>query len=81
MIKLSFGAWAFVRGQYAANPVSLHKTLHKLEDEGYAGVELAAVAPHPTLDSHDAQRREHVKKEVADHHLAISGLAFAHLRQ
>ena len=78
-MRLSFGVWAFLRGAFAENPVSLHKTLHKLEDEGYQGVELAAVAPHPTSDSHDAAKRTHVRKEAADHGLAISGLA-ANLR-
>ncbi|MFL5341020.1 MAG: sugar phosphate isomerase/epimerase family protein [Gemmataceae bacterium] len=74
-MKLSFGSWAFLRGAFAENPVSLHKTLHKLEDEGYQGVELAAVSPHPTPDLHDAHKRDHLKKEVADHGLALSGLA------
>ncbi len=75
-MKLSFGAWSFIRGPFAQNPISLHKTLHKLEDEGYQGVELAAAAPHPTPDSHDTpHKREHLRKEAADHGLAFSGLA------
>src|SRR5438874_25364 len=75
-MKLSFGAWAFIRGRFAQSPISLHKALHKLEDEGYQGIELAAVAPHPTPDSHDTpDKREHVRKEAADHGLALSGLA------
>ncbi len=74
-MRLAFGAWAFIRGSFATNPLSLHKLLHKLEDEGYQGVELVATAPHPTPDSHDASKREHLRKEVADHGLAFSGLA------
>src|SRR5262249_15064232 len=75
-MKLSFGSWAFTRGPFANNPLSLHKVLHKLEDEGYRGIELGAVAPHPTPDSHsNKHKREQVKKEVADHGLAFSGIA------
>lgn len=76
MKKLSFGSWAFTRGPFAGNPVSFHRLLHKLEDEGYQGVELGAVAPHPTPHTHETpDRREHVKQEVAEHGLAFSGLA------
>src|SRR5262245_10233564 len=75
-MKLSFGSWAFTRGPFADNPLSLHRVLHKLEDGGYRGIELGAAAPHPTLDSHPTRhKREQVKKEVADHGLAFSGLA------
>jgi sugar phosphate isomerase/epimerase len=75
-MKLSFGSWAFTRGPFEGNPVSLHATLHKLEDEGYQGIELGTVAPHPTLESHPTkQKREQVRKEVADHGLAFSGMS------
>jgi sugar phosphate isomerase/epimerase len=75
-MKLSFGSWAFTRGPFEGNPVSLHATLHKLEDEGYQGIELGAVAPHPTLESHTTrQKREQLRKEVADHGLAFSGMS------
>lgn len=75
-MRLSFGAWAFIRGPFEGNPVSLHATLHKLEDEGYQGVELSAYAPHPTPDSHATKgKRDSVRKEIADHGLAISALA------
>jgi sugar phosphate isomerase/epimerase len=75
-MKISFGSWAVTRGPFAANPVSLHRLLHKLEDEGYDGVELGAAPPHPHPGSHDsAERRAHVRKEVADHGLAFSAMA------
>jgi sugar phosphate isomerase/epimerase len=75
-MKLSFGSWAFTRGPFADNPLSLHRVLHKLEDEGYRGIELGAVAPHPTPDSHPSRhKRDHVKKEIAEHGLAFSGMA------
>ncbi len=75
-MKLSFGSWALTRGPYAAKPVSFHQALHKLEDEGYQGIELGAVSPHPTPGSHNTpERRGAVKAEVADHGLAFSGLA------
>jgi sugar phosphate isomerase/epimerase len=75
-MKLSFGSWALTRGPYAAKPVSFHHALHKLEDEGYQGIELGAIAPHPTPDSHATpEQREFLKAEVAEHGLAFSGLA------
>jgi sugar phosphate isomerase/epimerase len=75
-MKLSFGSWALTRGAYAAKPVSFHQLLHKLADEGYQGIELGAVAPHPTPDSHGTpERREFLKAEVAEHGLGFSGLA------
>src|SRR5205814_4530798 len=81
MMKISFGSWAFTRGPFAGSPVTFHRLLHKLEDEGYRGVELGAVAPHPTPDAHDTpEKRAHVRAEVADHNPASSGLA-PHLRR
>jgi sugar phosphate isomerase/epimerase len=75
-MNLSFGSWAFTRGPFEGNPVSFHATLHKLEDEGYQGIELGAVTPHPTPESHATrQKREQVRKEVADHGLAFSGMS------
>ncbi len=75
-MKLSFHSGALTRGSFAANPVSFHALLHKLEDEGYAGVELGAIVPHPTPDSCETpEKREFVKREVADHGLAFSGLS------
>lgn len=75
-MKLSFGSWAFTRGPFEGNPVSFHATLHKLEDEGFQGIELGAVTPHPTPDSHPTrEKRERVRREVADHGLAFSGIS------
>ena len=60
-------------GLFADNPLSLHRVLHKLEDEGYRGIELGAAAPHPTRHVLTRHSCEQVKKEVADHGLAFSG--------
>lgn len=73
-MNLSFGAWAFTRGPFQARPLSLHRILHKLEDEGYSGIELAAYPPHPTVDS-PTSHREGVRQEIADHGLTVTGLA------
>src|SRR5262245_46349997 len=75
-MKLSFNSSALTRGVFEGNPVSFHATLHKLEDERYQGIELGTAAPHPTLESHpNKQKREQVRKEVADHGLAFSGMS------
>lgn len=76
MKRIAIGTWAYLRGEFERSPLSLHAVLHKVEDAGYEGIELAAHAPHPTLASHDTQaKRQQVKKEVKDHGLALAGLA------
>jgi sugar phosphate isomerase/epimerase len=76
MKRLSFGSWPFLHGAFREEPVSFHKLLHKLRDDGYDGVELGAYRPHPNPDTHDTpERRNQVREEVAEHGLAFSGVA------
>lgn len=73
--KLSIGSWAYIFNQ--EKPTNdFHEILHKLHHLGYEGVELGGFNPHPGPDtcSTPAQRQK-LKKEVADHGLAFSGLA------
>jgi sugar phosphate isomerase/epimerase len=73
--KLSIGSWAYIFNQ--EQPTNdFHVILHKLQDLGYEGVELGSFGVHPTPWSHPTKAdRQRLKKEVADHGLAFSGIA------
>jgi sugar phosphate isomerase/epimerase len=73
--KLSIGSWAYIFNQ--EQPTNdFHVVLHKLQDLGYEGVELGSFGLHPTPWSHPTKAdRQRLKKEVADHGLAFSGIA------
>jgi sugar phosphate isomerase/epimerase len=73
--KLSIGSWAYIFNQEVPTN-DFHMVLHKLHDLGYEGVELGSFGVHPTPVSHPTKAsRERLKKEVADHGLAFSGIA------
>ncbi len=73
--KLSIGTWAYIFNQ--EQPTNdFHVILHKLQDLGYEGVELGSFGPHPSPNSHPTRAsRQKLKKEIADHGLALSGIA------
>jgi sugar phosphate isomerase/epimerase len=73
--KLSIGSWAYIFNQ--EKPTNdFHEILHKLHHLGYEGVELGGFNPHPGPDTCSTRaQRQKLKKEVADHGLAFSGLA------
>jgi sugar phosphate isomerase/epimerase len=73
--KLSIGSWAYIFNQEQPT-TDFHQVLHKLSDLGYEGVELGSFGAHPTPFSHPTKAdRQRLKKEVADHGLAFSGIA------
>ncbi len=73
--KLSIGSWAYIFNQETPT-TDFHQVLHKLSDLGYEGVELGSFGLHPTPFSHPTRAdRQRLKKEVADHGLAFSGIA------
>jgi sugar phosphate isomerase/epimerase len=73
--KLSIGSWAYIFNQEQPT-LDFHVVLHKLQDLGYDGVELGSFGAHPTPWSHPTKAdRQRLKKEVADHGLAFSGIA------
>lgn len=73
--KLSIGSWAYIFNQEVPTN-DFHTVLHKLHDLGYEGVELGSFGVHPTPWSHPTKAdRAKLKKEVADHGLAFSGIA------
>jgi sugar phosphate isomerase/epimerase len=73
--KLSIGSWAYIFNQEKPT-TDFHQVLHTLQDLGYDGVELGSFGLHPTPWSHPTKAdRQRLKKEVADHGLAFSGIA------
>jgi sugar phosphate isomerase/epimerase len=73
--KLSIGSWAYIFNQEVPT-TDFHQVLHKLHDLGYEGVELGSFGVHPTPWSHPTKAdRARLKKDVADHGLAFSGIA------
>jgi len=75
MKNLSIGSWAYIFNQEVPTN-DFHVVLHKLQDLGYEGVELGSFGVHPTPWSHPTKAaRQRLKKEVADHGLAFSGIA------
>ncbi len=73
--KLSIGTWAYIFNQ--EKPTNdFHEILHKLEHLGYDGVELGSFGVHPTPFTHPTKAsRQALKKQIADHNLALSGIA------
>lgn len=73
--RLSIGTWAYLFNQ--EQPTNdFHVILHKLQDLGYEGVELGSFGPHPTPVTHPTKAsRQRLKKEIADHGMALSGIA------
>jgi sugar phosphate isomerase/epimerase len=75
-VRLSIGSWAYCFGPYTDNPVPFDKVVEKLGQLEFDGVELGGFRPHPSPAQLDTkQKRSELKKKVADHHLAFSGLA------
>lgn len=74
MKKISIGSWAYVFNQ--EHVADFHTVLHKLQHLKLDGVELGSFGVHPTPKSHPTKAaRAALKKEVADHGLAFSGIA------
>ena len=73
--RISIGTWAYLFNQ--EQPTNdFHVILHKLQDLGYEGVELGSFGPHPSPATHPTRAsRQKLKKEIADHGLALSGIA------
>jgi sugar phosphate isomerase/epimerase len=75
MKKLSIGTWAYLFNQEKPT-TDFHEILHKLQHLGYDGVELGSFGVHPTPVSHPTKAsRAALKKKIADHGLALSGIA------
>ncbi len=74
--KVSVGAWAYIWGGYAEEPIPLPTVVKKLQELNFDGVELAAFPPHLDPKEYDTQaKRKKIKKLLDDHGLEVSGLA------
>jgi sugar phosphate isomerase/epimerase len=75
-MKISLGSWAFSFGPFAENPIPFEKTVKRLSDAGYDGIEICGFPPHVTLDKYPttASRKELVRF-LGDHKLGVSGYA------
>ena len=49
-MKVSLGSWAFSFGPFADNPIPFEKTVKRLSEAGYDGIEICGFPPHITLD-------------------------------
>lgn len=75
-MKISLGSWGFCFGPYTSHPVPFDKTVKRLSEAGYDGVEVCGFAPHITLDGYPTpESRREVVKLLEDHGLGVSGYA------
>ncbi len=73
--RISIGTWAYLFNQDEPT-TDFHVIVHKLHDLGYDGVELGSFGPHPSPATHPTRAsRAKLKKMLADHGLALSGIA------
>ncbi len=75
-MKISFGSWAFSFGPYADDPIPFEKTVRRLSETGYDGIEISGFPPHVTLESHPSpESRRELVRFLSGHNLAVSGYA------
>lgn len=75
-MKISLGSWAFSFGPFAENPIPFEKTVKRLSDAGYDGIEICGFPPHVTLEKYpSAASRAELVKFLGDHGLGVSGYA------
>lgn len=71
--KSSIGAWAYIWGGYAEEPIPHEKVVKTLSELGFDGIEVAAYPPY--FESNTKENRLAMKKLYDDYGLARSGLA------
>ena len=75
-MRLSIGSWAYCFGPYKDNPVPFDAVIEELGELGFDGVELGGFPPHPSpAECASKTQREDLRRKVAGHGLAFSGLA------
>ncbi len=75
-MKISMGSWAFSFGPYSSHPIPFDKTVKRLSEAGFDGIEICGFPPHVTLDKYsDAESRTQLTKFLASYKLGISGYA------
>jgi len=75
-MKVSLGSWAFSFGPFADHPIPFEKTVKRLSEAGYDGIEICGFPPHITLDQYpDKESRRRLVGFLRDNGLGISGYA------
>lgn len=75
-MKISLGSWAFVFGPYTNNPVPFDRSVKRLAEAGYDGVEIAGFPPHVSLDRYpNRASRQEIVNLLRDNGLGVSGYA------
>jgi len=75
-MKISLGSWAFSFGPFSDNPIPFEKTVKRLSEAGYDGIEICGFPPHVTLADHpDKASRRELVRFLQDHKLGVSGYA------
>lgn len=75
-MKISLGSWAFSFGPYADDPIPFDKTVRRLAEAGYDGVEVCGFPPHITLDQYPTKdSRREVVRLLEGLELGVSGYA------
>jgi sugar phosphate isomerase/epimerase len=75
-MKISLGSWAFSFGPFADDPIPFEKTVRRLSEAGYDGIEICGFPPHVTLDQYPTtESRRRLVTFLQDHRLGVSGYA------
>ncbi len=75
-MKISLGSWAFSFGPFADNPIPFDKTVRRLSEAGYDGIEICGFPPHVTLENYPTpESRRDLVRFLQDHRLGVSGYA------
>jgi sugar phosphate isomerase/epimerase len=75
-MKVSLGSWAFSFGPFADNPIPFEKTVKRLSEAGYDGIEICGFPPHVTLDQYPTKEsRQKLVRFLKDNKLGVSGYA------
>jgi len=75
-MKISLGSWAFSFGPFADNPIPFEKTVKRLSEAGYDGIEICGFPPHITLDQYPSKEsRQKLVRFLQDNRLGVSGYA------
>jgi sugar phosphate isomerase/epimerase len=75
-MKISLGSWAFSFGPFADNPIPFEKTVKRLSEAGYDGIEICGFPPHVTIDQYpNKESRRQLVRFLQDNRLGVSGYA------
>jgi sugar phosphate isomerase/epimerase len=75
-MKISLGSWAFSFGPYSDHPIPFEKTVQRLSEAGYDGIEICGFPPHITLEQYSTKtKRQELVRFLDDHKLKVSGYA------